>query len=124
MKRVHVLENLCPFCGKTTGYATITLTEEGEMKGKTKAIGDPCLRCGRFLDEGDVGFLALNGAGIILRKKEGLQIMKKFEIAHLYRDDRRTVVKVKEPFWEIQKARVKKIIKKSRGHSKVPSSNK
>jgi len=114
MREIKALENVCPFCSAATGEATIVLADKKEMEGKTKAIADPCLRCAKFLDNGDVGFLALDGSGIIVEKYEGIRIMEKFEVAHLYRDDRRTVVKVKNPFWKIQKTKVKKIIKKTR----------
>ena len=114
MKEIKALENICPFCSKVTGEATIMLADTKGMEGVTKAIADPCLRCGKFLDDGDVGFLALDGSGIIVEKTEGIRIMKGFGVDHLYRDDKRTVVKVKDPFWKIQKTRVKKIIKKRR----------
>jgi len=121
MKEIKALENICPFCNRPTGEATIMLADTKGMEGIKKAIGDPCLRCGQFLDKGDVGFLALDGSGIIVEKNEGIRIMKGFGVDHLYRDDRRTVVKVKNPFWKIQKTKVKKIIKKRRGRHQTPS---
>lgn len=102
-KEIGVLEDFCPFCGKPSGEATITLSPIKFLKGITKAIGNPCPECIKFLDAGDIGFLYKDGSGIILQKDKGLEILDLLGLQQFYNPEKRNVIKIMNPnFWRRQ----------------------
>jgi hypothetical protein len=102
-RKIKALEDICVFCGLPNGEASIVLALSSLLKGKKKALGNPCEKCAGFLDSGDIGFIEEeNGAAIITSKKDGLKIMKRFGILARYIPGKRNVIKVKKRFWKIK----------------------